>query len=80
VYESDVSGVGEIMNPLTTIFTKRNSFKKKLNMLFLPSDWWLHLFYNTPLNRSLAPTKFVRHPITVAKWFIVRLYSRLLGG
>jgi hypothetical protein len=80
VYQSDVNGVGEIMNPLTAIFTKRNSFKTKLKMLFQPSDWWLHLFYNTPLNKSLFVTKFVRHPMTVAKWFIVRLYSRLLGG
>lgn len=80
VYQSDVTGVGEIMSPLTAIFAKRNSFKKKLKMLFLPSDWWLHLFYNTPLNKSLLSTKLLRHPLTVAKWFIVRFYSRLMGG
>ncbi len=80
VHETETKGLGETMTALTVIFSKQNSFKKKLKLLFVPSDWWLHLYYNTRLNRSLVWIKFIRHPFTVLKWLSTRFYSGLLGG
>lgn len=71
---------GEIMLPLTMIFRRENSLKKKLNLLFAPSDWWLHLYYNVNPIKSLLPVKLVKHPVTILTWLAKRLYSRLLGG
>ncbi|MEM7358855.1 MAG: nucleotidyltransferase family protein [Pseudomonadota bacterium] len=74
------ANVGEIMLPLTIIFHKQNSLKKKLNLLFAPSDWWLHLYYNVNPTKSLLLVKLVKHPVTIISWLAKRLYSRLLGG
>lgn len=80
VVESPVSGVGEIMLPLTSVFNKRHSFKKKLNLLFKPSDWWLYLYYNTSPDKSLLLIKYWRHPLRVMTWLWQRFYSRIMGG
>lgn len=73
-------GVGEIMLPLTRIINKRNSIKKQCNLLFKPSDWWLHLYYNIHPDKALWLTKIGRHPMRVITWFWQRLYSRIRGG
>ncbi len=80
VVPSQVNGVGEIMLPLSAIFNKRNTLKKKLTLLFKPSDWWLHLYYNTNLNQPLWPIKVWRHPMRVMTWLWQRFYSRIMGG
>jgi len=74
------NGVGRIMAPLTTIFSSRYNVKQRYQMLFLPSDWWLHLYYNVDPVKSLWPIKLIRHPLTISWWLLQRLYSRLLGG
>jgi len=76
----ELAGVGMIMLPLTHIITKRNTVLKQLNLLFRPSDWWLHLYYNVDPNKSLWLVKCLRHPLTIAGWISKRLFSRALGG
>lgn len=74
------NGIGEIMQPLTAIINKRNSVKKQLNLLLRPSDWWLHLYYNTRPDKSLLLVKYWRHPTRVLTWLWQRFYSRVRGG
>jgi hypothetical protein len=80
VSDVNLSGVGEIMRSLTYIGTGQNTLVKKFSLLFNPSDWWLHLYYNVDPCNSLFLVKTVRHPVTIVSWLGQRLYSRLLGG
>ena len=80
VIDVQPNGVGEIMQPLTSIFNKTNSTPQKLRLLLKPSDWWLHLYYNVSLNNSLSATKYCRHPIRVMAWLWKRFYSMIMGG
>ena len=78
--QKELAGVGLIMLPLTHIIAKRNAIAEQLKLLFAPSDWWLHLYYNVDPNKSLWLVKCLRHPLTIAGWIGKRLFSRLLGG
>lgn len=80
VPDTQPRGIGEIMLPLSAIFNQRISVKQKLPMLFMPSDWWLYLYYNTSPTQSLFFVKYVRHPLRVMTWLWQRFYSRLMGG
>lgn len=75
-----LNGVGESMQPLTSISGARVGFTKKLHMLFAPPDWWMHLYYNIDPARSLWLTKMLRHPWAVSQWIFKRLKSGALGG
>ena len=74
-----MSGVGETTRSLTYIITGNNSLAKKFSLLFSPSDWWLHLYYNVDPSKSLLLVKTVRHPATIVAWLWQRLQSRLFG-
>jgi hypothetical protein len=80
VSDTPVAGVGETMQPLTRIIGANTSLGRKLKMLLLPPDWWMHLYYNVSPEKSLAVTKILTHPVTVAYWLAKRFASRLLGG
>jgi len=75
-----LQGVGEIMLPLSAIFSTNYSLSERLQLLLLPSDWWLHLYYGVKPQRRLLFVKFVRHPLKLSKWLLGRFISRLLGG
>ncbi len=75
-----LQNIGEIMLPLTHIINKRNSITQQFDLLFKPSDWWLHLYYNVDPEKTLIFVKLVRHPLTILKWLWKRLISRILGG
>jgi len=75
-----LTGIGEIMNSMTYALNKNNTLREKFELLFLPSDWWLHLYYNVPPEQSLLTIKLWRHPLRVASWLWQRVYSRILGG
>ena len=77
---SRMRGVGETMVSPKNIMSSRNSRAEQLSLLFSPSDWWLHLYYNVDPYNSLLIVKTVRHPATILAWLGQRLYSRLLGG
>ncbi len=80
VANPDVKNLADIMLPLSWIFSQRYSWRQRLPLLFAPSDWWLHLYYSIPPQKSLWVTKVVRHPLKVMQWLANRLISSLLGG
>lgn len=80
VNNDPVEGVGEIMPILKDIVYDDMSVAAKLGAVFLPSDWWLHLYYGVPPGRSLISVKLWRHPFTLIPFFGRRVFSRLLGG
>jgi len=45
------SGVGQIMSSLSVILLGERSVSQKFKLLFLPSDWWMHLYYNVSPNK-----------------------------
>lgn len=78
--DSKVSGVGQIMVSLSSALTVKRPLSERVQLLFMPSDWWLHLHYNVHPRRSLFWIKCVKHPMKVGGWLFRRLYSGLLGG
>ncbi len=74
------SGVGQIMGSLRAALLGDKSLIEKMKPLLLPSDWWMHLYYNVSPNKSLLWIKLVRHPLRVSNWLLRRVYSGLLGG
>ncbi|MFT7528388.1 MAG: hypothetical protein ACI9LY_003550 [Arenicella sp.] len=72
--------VGYTMVSPKNIMSSRNSRSVQLKLLFSPSDWWLHLYYNVDPYNYLLIAKAVRHPATILAWLGQRLYFRLLGG
>lgn len=73
-------GIGDSMVPLSKIFGARVGVKRKLEMLFSPPDWWLHLYYNVSPQKSLFWVRLFRHPINLCGWVAKRVISMLLGG
>jgi hypothetical protein len=80
VEEVEIKGLGEIMPHMRAIFGSDHSLFNKLRSLFLPSDWWLHLYYGVPPERSLIPVKILRHPARLAVSAVRRVLYRFLGG
>jgi len=75
-----ISGVGDIMGSLRSALVQKQPIGERLRILFQPSDWWLHLYYNVDPNKSLLWVKCVKHPLRILNWLSRRLYSRLRGG
>ena len=75
-----VKGVGEIMGSLRNALVTKRALSDRLILLFFPSDWWLHLYYNVDPDKSLIWVKCIKHPLRVLNWLSRRLYSRLHGG
>ncbi len=78
--DQPIQGVGEIMGSLRNAMLGKHSLRKRLSLLFNPSDWWLYLYYNVHPKHSLLWVKCVRHPLRLANWFSRRLFSRVMGG
>ena len=76
----NMNGVGQIMGSLRSALLGEKSILDKLRPLLLPSDWWLHLYYNVHPNASLFWVKLARHPLRVSNWLLRRAYSGLRGG
>ena len=70
-------GIGKGFPPLTSTFIKSRSLKDKLNRVFNCSDWWLHIFYVVPPEKSLFTAKYLLHPLMVFKWLSRRLLASL---
>ncbi|MEO0368132.1 MAG: nucleotidyltransferase family protein, partial [Pseudomonadota bacterium] len=75
-----IAGPGQIMVSLRTALLGNKSLKERFKLLFMPSDWWLHLYYNRDPNKSLTWIKWFKHPARVINWLSRRIYSRILGG
>lgn len=76
----EVSDLGQIMGSLRSVLARSRPLKERAQLLFRPSNWWLHLYYNVSPQKSLFWVKWLRHPMRVSNWLIRRLYSGLLGG
>jgi hypothetical protein len=58
-------GVGQGMKPLSQIFRRRRRVQDVLRDFLYPSDWWLHVRYAVPNDRSLVGCRFLRHPAQI---------------
>lgn len=65
------AGSGNGFKPLSQIL-HLNSNRARLGALFIPSEWWMHVFYAVPPGNSLRYTRFVRHPLMIGKWLFRR--------
>ena len=72
--KKELKGVGQIMSSLRA-GVNAPSIKEKFRLLFLPSDWWLHLHYHVDPSNRLVTTKLLRHPFKVISWFFDRVMS-----
>lgn len=79
-----MSGVGKGMMPLQETMRRQKGLLDKLKLLFWPSQWWTHVFYNVSPEGSLFFTRIVRHPLLVINWSIkknwYRFTDRDVGG
>ena len=66
-------GIGEGMMPLTEIRDRKLSIWSKLKHLLLPSQWWVHVFYNVPPEKSILLVRLIYHPIRLASWLKMRI-------
>lgn len=66
-------GLGKGMMPLRDIRCLNSSLVEKLRHLFLPPKWWVHVFYNVPLEKSIIFVRIFIHPLKVAEWLLKRL-------
>jgi len=62
------AGVGLGMRPLSQIIHRRKAPAAMFRELFYASDWWLHAYYNVAPEKSLWPTRWVRHPARIGQW------------
>ncbi|MCP4337733.1 MAG: nucleotidyltransferase family protein [Desulfobulbaceae bacterium] len=75
-----LASAGTIMFSLRKILGMKESIPNKLHHLFIPSEWWLHLYYGVHPDMSLVLVKTIKHPITVIIWITKRLFSRVKGS
>jgi hypothetical protein len=66
------SGVGQTMRPLRSILTRGRPPRAVLSELFLPPAWWMHAYYNVPVDASLNHARLLRHPWRLARWLGLR--------
>ena len=78
---SDVvlSDVGQPMVAMRRIITSNKSWRKKLNSMLSPSEWWLHLYYNVDPADTLFWVRTVRHPVSLIAWLGRRTYAGVFG-
>lgn len=69
-------GVGAGMRPLSQVLNSRKPLTQKWRELMYPSDWWLHVYYNVAPGHSLMLSRWLRHPVKIARW----LWRRLLAA
>jgi hypothetical protein len=80
VHDVQLEGVGEVMPVLKDVVYANIPLADKFRAIFLPSDWWLHLYYVVPPDQSLLSVKLWRHPMALVPFIGKRIVSRLLGG
>lgn len=73
-----LEGAGRSIQPLSSLL--RLPLRKRVEGLFNPSHWWLHLYYGIPPDKSLLPTRLFRHPAKVITWVFRRIRASLLSS
>ena len=69
------NGVGFGFPPLSSTLIKSRSGYEKYQRLFHCSDWWRHIFYQIPPEKSLLTTRYIRHPIRIFSWLCRRFMA-----
>ena len=62
------AGVGNGFPTLSSIDNSAGSLASSLNRLLDCSDWWRHIYYAVPPERSLTPVRLIRHPARIIYW------------
>ena len=70
------AGVGYGFPTLSSIDNSAGSLADKLNRLLDCSDWWRHIYYTVPPERSLTLVRLIRHPARILYWLTRRLLAK----
>ncbi len=70
------SGVGNGFPTLSSLENSAESLAVRLNRLLDCSDWWRHIYYVVPPERSLTPVRLFRHPARIIYWLTRRLLAK----
>ena len=70
------AGVGNGFPTLSSIDNSAGALAGKLNRLLDCSDWWRHIYYAVPPERSLTLVKLIRHPARILYWLARRLLAK----
>jgi hypothetical protein len=64
-------GIGDDFDGWPRVYWQRlraRGLLESLRVTFLPSEWWLRLYYGVPLDHPILWTRWVRHPLLVLTW------------
>ena len=70
------SGVGNGFPTLSSLENSAESLSARLNRLLNCSDWWRHIYYVVPPERSLTQVRLIRHPARIIYWLTRRLLAK----
>ncbi|MDH3280601.1 MAG: nucleotidyltransferase family protein [Gammaproteobacteria bacterium] len=62
------AGVGRGLAPLSRLLGSGASPWQGVGTLLMPPEWWLHVYYNVPPEKSVTQTRWVSHPCRVLYW------------
>lgn len=72
-----IEGVGRLCRPLGEIVAPGRPPRDVLRELFVPSDWWLRLYYGVGAGPALRWQRWAGHPLRVGWWLARRAVARL---
>ncbi|MDJ0957163.1 MAG: nucleotidyltransferase family protein [Arenicellales bacterium] len=72
-----MSDVGKGMVPLQDTIRTTEGIATKLKQLLWPPQWWTHVFYNVPPEKSLFFVRIVKHPALVLNWLFNKSWHEL---
>lgn len=67
-------GVGRSLLPYSKILATHQTLIPRTAALFLPSDWWMHVIYNIPPEKTLLWCYFFQHPKRLVRDLMLRIY------
>ena len=72
-----MADVGKGMVPLQYTMRTTKGINTKLKQLLWPPQWWAHVFYNVPPEKSLIFVRMVKHPALVMNWLLNKSWHEL---
>jgi hypothetical protein len=72
-----IDGVGSLCRPLGEIVAPGRPRRDVVRELFVPSDWWLRLYYGVGAGPALRWQRWAGHPLRVGWWLARRAVARL---
>ncbi len=74
-----IAGVGRTFKPLSKVLTPPRQTKTAFRELFMPSAWWMHVYYNIAPESSLLRCRLLDHPAQVLRWVMRRYRNFFLS-